>query len=83
MNTSTEYPSRTAWRVSALLTSLALINFIDKISLGMVAVPLMDELKLTSAQFGVLAGSIFWLFSLSSIVVGFLRTAFRRAGFCW
>ncbi|BBQ01731.1 MFS transporter (plasmid) [Burkholderia sp. SFA1] len=77
MNTSTEYPSRTAWRVSALLTSLALINFIDKISLGMVAVPLMDELKLTSAQFGVLAGSIFWLFSLSSIVVGFFANRFQ------
>lgn len=61
-----------AWSIAALLTGLALVNFLDKIVLGMVAVPLMAELKLSPAEFGVLAGSFFWLFSLSGAVLSFL-----------
>jgi MFS family permease len=55
-----------------MLTGLALINFLDKIVLGMVAVPLMQELNLSPAQFGVVAGSFFWLFAVSTVLVGFL-----------
>lgn len=76
MNTSTDFQPRVAWRMAALLTGLALINFVDKVSLGMVAVPLMADLNLTPGQFGVLAGSIFWLFSISSIVVSLLANRF-------
>ncbi|SAL46099.1 major facilitator transporter [Caballeronia peredens] len=55
-----------------MLTALALINFLDKIVLGMVAVPLMRELNLSPSQFGLVAGSFYWLFALSTILVGFL-----------
>lgn len=58
--------------MTVLLTVLTLINFLDKIVIGMVAVPLMAALHLSPAEFGVIAGGFFWLFSLSTIAVGML-----------
>lgn len=70
------YKPKSAWMVTVLLTGLAMINFLDKIVLGMVAVPLTAELHLSPVRFGFLAGSFFWLFSTSTIVVGFLANRF-------
>lgn len=67
-----EYEPRKAWSVAAWLTVFSAINFLDKVVLGMVAVPVMHDLNLTSAQFGVIAGSFFWFFSISAALVGFL-----------
>ncbi|SAK89259.1 major facilitator transporter [Caballeronia calidae] len=72
MNSLDGYRPRAAWMTTLMLTALALINFLDKIVLGMVAVPLMRELNLSPAQFGVVAGSFFWLFAVSTVLVGFL-----------
>lgn len=72
MPVSTAYQPKSAWTITVLLTGLAMINFLDKIVLGMVAVPLMADMHLSPAQFGLVAGSFFWLFSTSTIVVGFL-----------
>jgi len=58
--------------MTVLLTVFTMINFLDKIVLGMVAVPLMAELHLTPSEFGLVAGSFYWLFSFSAIVVGFV-----------
>ena len=55
-----------------MLTLFILVNFADKIVLGLVAVPMMDELKLSPTQFGVIGSSFFWLFALSGIAGGFL-----------
>ncbi len=41
MNTLASYQPRSAWAMASMLTWLSLINFLDKIVLGMVAVPLM------------------------------------------
>jgi MFS family permease len=59
-----------------MLAGLALVNFLDKIVLGMVAVPLMADLHLSPEKFGLIAGSFFWLFSTSTVVVGFLSNRF-------
>lgn len=72
MNTLASYQPRSAWAMASMLTWLSLINFLDKIVLGMVAVPLMADLKLPPAEFGLIASSFFWLFSLSTVLVGFL-----------
>ncbi|WP_321912472.1 MULTISPECIES: MFS transporter [unclassified Paraburkholderia] len=72
MSTSSSWQPKSAWTVTALLTVLAMINFLDKIVLGMVAVPLMADMHLSPAQFGFVAGSFFWLFSTSTVLVGFL-----------
>ncbi|SPB13768.1 MFS transporter [Caballeronia novacaledonica] len=72
MNDSPGFQRRPAWVITAMLTGLATINFLDKVVFGMVAVPLMAEMQLSPAQFGLIAGSFFWLFSTSTVAVGFL-----------
>lgn len=66
------FQPRSAWTMTVLLTGLALINFLDKVVIGVVAVPMTNELHLSPAQFGLLAGAFFWLFSVSTIIVGLL-----------
>jgi MFS family permease len=63
--------------MAIMLTALALINFLDKIVLGLVAVPLVAELRLSPQQYGLIAGSFFWLFSTSTVVVGFMSNRMR------
>src|SRR5579863_4102633 len=68
-----------AWRITFLLFLFMLVNFADKIVVGLAGVPIMTELKLEPEQFGLLGSSFFFLFSISAIAVGFLvnRTATR------
>ena len=56
------------------------INFADKAVIGLVAIPLMQELKLSPSEFGLIGSSFFLLFSLSAIVTGFIanRVQARR-----
>src|SRR6202163_4785065 len=61
-----------AWAITFLLFLFMLVNFADKIVVGLAAVPIMTELKLDPAQFGLLGSSFFFLFSISAIVVGFI-----------
>nr|WP_213958297.1 MULTISPECIES: MFS transporter [unclassified Variovorax] len=55
-----------------MLTVFILVNFADKIVLGLVAVPMMEDLKLSPSEFGLIGSSFFWLFAISGIVGGFL-----------
>jgi MFS family permease len=61
-----------AWTITFLLFLLMLVNFADKIVVGLAAVPIMTELKLEPSQFGLLGSSFFFLFSITAIVVGFI-----------
>src|SRR5215467_4137482 len=73
--TSTEAKGQTpkgAWTITLLLFFFMLVNFADKIVVGLAAVPITAELKLEPAQFGLLGSSFFFLFSISAIVVGFI-----------
>lgn len=62
--------------MAAMLFLLVAINFIDKVVLGLVAAPLMKELGLSPAQYGMLAGSFFFLFALTGVAGGFLSNRF-------
>jgi MFS transporter, ACS family, D-galactonate transporter len=64
--------SRAAWLIVGLLFLFMLINFADKAVIGIAAVPLMNELRLSPRQFGLLGSSFYLLFSLSAIVTGFI-----------
>src|ERR1700761_6396553 len=61
-----------AWKITFLLFLFMLVNFADKIVVGLAGVPIMTDLKLEPAQFGLLGSSFFILFSVSAIVVGFI-----------
>ena len=61
-----------AWKITFLLFVFMLVNFADKIVVGLAGVPIMTELKLEPEQFGLLGSSFFFLFSISAVVVGFI-----------
>src|SRR5258708_11050135 len=61
-----------AWKITFLLFLFMLVNFADKIVVGLAGVPIMTELKLQPEQFGLLGSAFFFLFSISAIVVGFI-----------
>ena len=61
-----------AWKITFLLFLFMLVNFADKIVVGLAGVPIMTELQLGPDQFGLLGSSFFFLFSISAIVVGFV-----------
>src|SRR5512137_2930646 len=61
-----------AWTITFLLFLFMLVNFADKIVVGLAGVPIMTELKLQPQQFGWLGSSFFVLFSIAAIIVGFI-----------
>lgn len=63
---------RGAWAIVALLFFFMLLNFADKVIVGLAAVPIMNELNLTPREFGLVNSSFFFLFSISAIATGFI-----------
>ncbi|MCC8946981.1 MFS family permease [Bradyrhizobium sp. USDA 4516] len=61
-----------AWQITFLLFLFMVVNFADKIVVGLAGVPIKKEMGLTQEQFGDLGSSFFLLFSISAIVVGFI-----------
>lgn len=64
------------WLVLGMLFLFMIINFADKALLGIAAEPIMRDLNLSPAQYGFISSSFFFLFSISSLVVGFLTTKY-------
>lgn len=64
--------SKKAWLVIALLFLLTVISNADKAIIGFASVPLMEELGLTAAQWGMVGGVFFLLYSISAILGGVL-----------
>jgi len=62
-------PAR-AWTVAGLLALMMTTNFLDKVVLGLVAVPMMAELHLTPTEFGLVGGSFYWLFAIGAVLGG-------------
>jgi MFS family permease len=69
---ATQPTPKGAWKITFLLFLFMLVNFADKIVVGLAGVPIMTELKLEPEQFGLLGSSFFFLFSISAIIVGFI-----------
>jgi predicted MFS family arabinose efflux permease len=71
-------PLKGAWGMTALIFLFMLINFADKIVVGLAAKPIMEELKLSPEDFGQLVGSsFFFLSAVSAVVVGFVANRFQ------
>ena len=58
--------------MTALIFLFMLINFADKVVVGLAAQPIMAELNLDPEQFGLIGSSFFFLFALSAVIVGFI-----------
>jgi MFS transporter, ACS family, D-galactonate transporter len=65
-------PLKGAWGMTALLLLFMLINFADKVVVGVAGPPIRKELDLTPEQFGLLGSSFFFLFAISGVTVGFI-----------
>jgi MFS family permease len=61
-----------AWKITFLLFLYMLVNFADKIIVGLAGVPIMTDMKLSPKDFGFLGSAFFFLFSISAIIVGFI-----------
>jgi len=72
-----------AWLIVALLFLFTMINFADKAVIGIAAVPIMQELKLSPREFGLVGSSFFLLFALSAVATGFLVNRVQTRGCCW
>ena len=48
-----------AWKITFLLFLFMLVNFADKIVVGLAGVPIRTEMQLTPKQFGELGSSFF------------------------
>ncbi len=70
--TSQDRPLEGAWGMTALLFFFMLINFADKVVVGLAAQPIIADLKLSPEQFGLIGSSFFFLFAISAVVVGFI-----------
>ena len=68
--TTQDRPLKGAWGITALLFLFMLINFADKVVVGLAGPPLRRDLGLTDQQFGLIGSSFFFLFAVSAIVVG-------------
>ncbi len=64
-------PAR-AWSIAIMLALMMMVNFLDKVAFGMVSVPMMRDLGLSPTQFGVIGGSLNWLFAIAAVVGGVL-----------
>jgi MFS family permease len=69
---ATQPTPKGAWKITFLLFLLMVVNFADKIVVGLAGVPIMTDLKLDAEQFGFLGSSFFFLYSIAAIVVGFI-----------
>lgn len=59
---------RYGWLVTVMLLVLMMISWADKAILGIVAVPLMADLGINEAQFGLLGSAVFMLFGIAQLV---------------
>src|SRR5699024_51314 len=60
--------TRYGWLIAVVLLLLMMISWADKAILGIVAVPLMEDLNITEAQFGLLGSAVFMLFGIAQLV---------------
>lgn len=65
-------PRSRAWGVLALLVCLMLVNFADKVVVGLAGSGIKHELVLGDAKFGVIQSSFYWLFAVGAILGGWL-----------
>ncbi|MBN3791766.1 MFS transporter [Burkholderia sp. Ac-20353] len=65
-----QYRPWRAWSIAIMLALMMLVNFLDKVVLGLVSVPMMRDLHLSPTQFGLIGGSLNWLFAIAAVAGG-------------
>lgn len=64
--------ARTGWVTVIALFLFMAINFADKAVIGLLAVPIMRDMNLSAAQFGLVGSAFFLLFAVSALGFGLI-----------
>jgi len=66
------------WTLLAFLCGLFLVYTVDRAILGVLAIPIQEELKLSDVQFGLLSSGIFWTYAIVVPFAGLIGDRFNR-----
>jgi len=69
-----------AWLVVGLLWSVALLNYLDRMTITTMRDSIKADIPMTDAEFGLLTSVFLWVYALLSPVTGFLADRFSRVG---
>jgi predicted MFS family arabinose efflux permease len=67
-----------AWLPVGLLWVIALLNYLDRLMITTVREPLVAEISMTDAQFGLLTSAFLWVYGAFSPLGGYLADRFSR-----
>ena len=69
-----------AWLVVGLLWVVALLNYLDRLTITTMREPIKQSIAMTDAQFGLLTSVFLWVYGVLSPFGGFLADRFSRRG---
>ncbi|MFJ8861811.1 MFS transporter [Streptomyces sp. NPDC102451] len=64
--------TRRAWWVVAMLVLFIVVNYADKVVVGIAGVDMIRDLGIDSTRYGVVQSSFFWFFAVGSLAGGLL-----------
>ncbi len=70
--------NRAAWIAVGLLWVVALLNYLDRLVITSMREPILVDIPMTEAQFGLLTSVFLWIYGLASPFCGFLADRFSR-----
>lgn len=68
----TKPASKTRWGIAVILGIGILINYVDRLSIGIVASPIQQEFGLSATQFGIIGSAFIWTYALAQVPSGIL-----------
>lgn len=80
MNTEKRSSMFYAWLAVGLLWSVALLNYLDRMTITTMRDSIKADIPMTDAEFGLLTSVFLWVYAILSPVTGFLADRFSRAG---
>lgn len=79
MASETKQPTSYAWLVVGLLWTVAMLNYLDRLTITTMRDSVKADIPMTDAQFGLLTSWFLWVYAFLSPAAGFLADRFGRA----
>jgi len=79
VNTESKSPMMYAWLVVGLLWPVAMLNYLDRMTITTMRDSLKADILMSDAQFGLLTSVFLWVYAFLSPAAGFLADRFSRA----
>ncbi|MBX7259115.1 MAG: MFS transporter [Candidatus Hydrogenedentes bacterium] len=69
-----------AWLVVGLLWMVALLNYLDRLTITTMRDSIVSDIPMTDAQFGLLTSVFLWIYAALSPAAGYLADRYSRSG---